>query len=134
MLDISNSRSRVNLMEAILKFFLLFFSIFLGLFLGFKSPIIASDYSPEEVHISTFSYQIFCEKTDSNYFCTTTLPYIDEISDAPEEASFYLDKRISYGDLAIFSVLLLFLIFKIFAICWNFIFPKSFKALTTNDL
>jgi hypothetical protein len=89
--------------------------LMLGIFLAM--PVLAYDYSPEEVHNATTDYE-----------------FIEKISDAPEEASFYLDKRISYGDLLIFSVLFLFLLIKIFEICWNFIFPKSIKALTQNDL
>lgn len=61
------------------------------------------------------------------------VPFISNISDG-SGTDFYLDKRISYGDVWLLIFILMFVIMKIFSIIWNFFVPKMIKALTKNDL
>lgn len=60
-------------------------------------------------------------------------PYISYIENGQGQY-FYLDERISFGDLFIGFFLLIFLMFFIFKAVWTFFMPVSIKALTRNDL
>lgn len=65
-----------------------------------------------------------------NATCSTD--FISLIEDNGD-AHFYLDERITYGDIFIMSFILLFFLAGIFKLVWDFIFPKTIKALTKND-
>ena len=101
---------------------------------GHHDAIFNSREAGANDQILTINYEWEEEEEPVITIETTTYDFIDKYTDASSEASFYLDKRISYGDILLFIPLFFFLIFKIFSVCWNFIFPKSFKALTNNDL
>lgn len=63
---------------------------------------------------------------------TCSVPYLSVATDT--DAHFYLDERITYGDIFLAAFMLLFLLVGIFWVVWSFIVPKSVKLLTRNDL
>jgi len=63
---------------------------------------------------------------------TCSVPYLSVATDT--DAHFYLDERITYGDIFLATFMLLFLLAGIFKVVWNFIVPKPVKLLTKNDL
>lgn len=65
--------------------------------------------------------------------CAKNLDYIQYVS-STNGAGFYLDQKISYGDIFIVFFLLFFLCWGIFRAVCDFIFPTIIKALTQRDL
>jgi len=66
---------------------------------------------------------------------TTTQDYVEKISTTTGSGNeFYIDKRISYGDIFIIAFLIIFLVVTVWKSVVDFIIPVTIKALSKLDV